>query len=738
MTPILNACAWLMIFIAPFANITSSIAQTYPAGACSLVPSSKTCIDATPCKTDVNGYQVCLAGISPAAGGGNTTASCWQYSYQYSCSGSAVSIDTCTTYANNSACSMTASKCINTSTLTKQCDQWEYTYQCQTQAATTQQQMVCTSSLVDDLSTSHPSNSNNSFIQAALAQEIMNQGGTYTKGGLFFSGVRETCTKGWYGIKDCCKPAPGAQSNSMFAATIYGNAASTVKYLGSAAIDWASPYVFDMMYSNGWSNSFTNCTNGTNLAASGFSLSAYGFTYSTVAPAAGSGLFGANTTWAMGNNGYVTFNPYVFTALVAIAVYQNLSSCTQDEQMLALHKGAGLSAFINEYCSNNNALLGCVVYTSNYCSFNSVLAKIINIQGKTQLGLDVSNCNGVTATQLGQIDFSKIDFSEFSKALTERAKNNSPSSASLKNGYASMVTTKAASQSIPAAAAQVTSPPVVTKKPTPSVEYLVVGGGAGGTGGQSPYLGFIGGGGGGGGFQTGTALAVTAGANYPVTVGLGGVAGGNVTRGGHGGFSQFSSVIAYGGSGDPADASATTASASGGDSWGGVANAGYTNNGGQGAPGGSGSPNGTNNGASGGGGGCGGSGGAGQSTYAVGGLTGLGGTGGAGLSSNITGVAVVYCGGGSGIGQAKQPPATGNGGGGWQLDGTFALDAPANRGGGGAGYDYQQAAGKGGSGIVVIRYPDTFDQATSVTSGAYTHITGFHVYTFTSSGAITF
>jgi hypothetical protein len=47
--------------------------------------------------------------------------------------------------------------------------------------------------------------------------------------------------------------------------------------------------------------------------------------------------------------------------------------------------------------------------------------------------------------------------------------------------------------------------------------------------------------------------------------------------------------------------------------------------------------------------------------------------------------------------------------------------------------------GSGGSGIVIIRYADSFPAASSTTgSPTVTVAGGFRVYTFTSSGSITF
>jgi conjugal transfer mating pair stabilization protein TraN len=420
----------------------SAMAQTYAPGACSLVPGSQTCVDTTPCKTSATGTPVCLAGAAVPTGGVSIPQTCWQYSYQYACA-SITPIDTCSTYKNDPNCQVIGSSCQDTTAATGQCNEWQYTYQCQTQAAQTQQQLVCG---INALTMPTPSNPNNTFPQAAVAQELLNEGGTYLSNGLLFGGVAETCTKGYYGLKNCCKSAPGANPNSVVTQLAFGAAASVVKYAGSAAVDWASPYVYDAMFSaQNYLAGLANSTSvismplGTNYAASGFSFGAYGFTYSTVAPAAVSGISGgtviAGTSTASGGYGVIAFNPYVFAAMVAIAVIQDLMACTTEEQLLSMHKGAGLSTYINEYCSNNVFLLGCMEYTDNFCSFNSVLAEIINIQGKTQLGLNISNCQGITPAQLSQIDFSKVDFKQFTQSLLQNAQNHAPTSTSMSNGY---------------------------------------------------------------------------------------------------------------------------------------------------------------------------------------------------------------------------------------------------------------------------------------------------------------
>jgi conjugal transfer mating pair stabilization protein TraN len=145
---------------------------------------------------------------------------------------------------------------------------------------------------------------------------------------------------------------------------------------------------------------------------------------------------GANSTLATFGKGTasetsITFNPYVFGALVAIQVIQSLRSCSQQEQMLSMHMGANLSAFVKEECTKKIPIIGtCIEWTSTYCSFNSVLARLINMQGKPQLGLNTSNCQGLTVDQISKIDFTKIDFREFTGQMTQQATKNMPSNIS--------------------------------------------------------------------------------------------------------------------------------------------------------------------------------------------------------------------------------------------------------------------------------------------------------------------
>ena len=257
-----------------------------------------------------------------------------------------------------------------------------------------------------------------------------------------------------------------------------------------------------------------------------------------------------------------------------------------------------------------------------------------------------------------------------------------------------------------------------------SVEYLVVaGGGAGGVG--DGYGIGNGGGGGAGGFRTATGFPITTGTPITVTVGGGASQTAYDTQALAGNNSAFGSIIALGGGGGGGTHGqngykflATAGGSGGGGSTGaawGAGTAGQGNHGGGNAPGGTAAI-------------WGGGGGAGAAGNSGSGMTVL--NGGIGVSSSITGTATYYAGGG-GAGFSGTNAAGGGG--------TSGVAGTANTGGGGGqGAGYTDTGLAGGSGIVIIRYADTYPVATSVTGATYTNPTGYRVYKWTSSGSITF
>ena len=471
-------------FTQPLPQVTANGSTQVPinntGNTCTLLPGSKTCADSTPCKTDPTGASICLAGVTPPPGGFNVTQTCWQYSYGFSCQNPTMT-DSCTAYESNPNCKVVGSTCADTITETGVCDDWNYTYQCQTQAAVTSQQLTCSNGITVGPNSqtfnasvlTTPANTNNTFLNAAIASEIANEGQSYAAAGeLMFYGTPENCTKGYFGIKNCCKTAPGAQSNSQIAGLVFANGLQVAKYSGQMLIDTVSPYAYDAMYNLGiWTTAMDTAmvmgqagNVGTSLASGGLTLGAYGLSYvSSGSFVDGSGLFGGNIQIGsdFADGGFLEFNPYILAAEIAVTVITDLMKCSSGEQLLALHRGADLSVFVGESCSQRIPIIGtCIQWTDSFCSFNTILAKIINEQGKPQLGLSVNDCTGLTPAQLSQINFSLIDFSEFTASLKNQATNGTPTNASIKANYTPIM------QATTSGAAQSPKSPVLPTYPT--------------------------------------------------------------------------------------------------------------------------------------------------------------------------------------------------------------------------------------------------------------------------------
>ena len=232
-------------------------------------------------------------------------------------------------------------------------------------------------------------------------------------------------------------------------------------------------------------------------------------------------------------------------------------------------------------------------------------------------------------------------------------------------------------------------------------DVLVVAGGGGG--GSSAA-----GGGGAGGLLYYPSQSLTA-ISYNVAVGAGGTSAIN-TRGGNGVNSTFGSLTSATGGGGGAGNQTSQNPGSNGGSGGGAAIFASNNSPGSASPSGQGNNGGastsTPSGCGGGGGGAGaaggtGSGGDGVSTYSSWGLV-------TSTGENINGT-VWYAGGGGGSRQnssANAAPAGRGGGTAGAITLTNASNSPANTGGGaGGGWDQNSAlGGKGGSGVVIVRY----------------------------------
>ena len=94
----------------------------------------------------------------------------------------------------------------------------------------------------------------------------------------------------------------------------------------------------------------------------------------------------------------------------------NLTSCDADENELRELRDRNRCVMVGTYCAEK---LGgqCIRKKTTFCCYDSKLAKIIQEQGRGQLGLGFGSpknpqCQGLNPEQLSRIDFSKVNFSD--------------------------------------------------------------------------------------------------------------------------------------------------------------------------------------------------------------------------------------------------------------------------------------------------------------------------------------
>ena len=280
-----------------------------------------------------------------------------------------------------------------------------------------------------------------------------------------------------------------------------------------------------------------------------------------------------------------------------------------------------------------------------------------------------------------------------------------------------------------------------------TVEYLVVAGGGGG--GRSAFTtgGASGGGGGAGEYLYKTAQTLTTGGSgYTVTVGYGGNAGVFGVSATNGGNSVFIDTTLGGGYGGTGNNSTYSPGASGGSGGGSGINASTVYAGasstatspGLGNAGGASTSASSAYGAGGGGG---------AGTAGSNGTSSTGGNGGTGVQNSITSTATFYAGGGGGGSFNNNNVGSGGSGVGGNANARAAgSPGTSNTGSGGGGGSYSGSAhtngASGGSGVVILRYPDAYTATKSgslVSSVDSTTVSGYKIETFTSgTGTITF
>nr|MCH9743258.1 conjugal transfer protein TraN [Pseudomonadota bacterium] len=96
--------------------------------------------------------------------------------------------------------------------------------------------------------------------------------------------------------------------------------------------------------------------------------------------------------------------------------YNAALACDEKDYKSTTKTNSKLCYQTGTWCEHKDcSIFGCTCtkFRTGKCCYNSKLSRIINQQGRPQLGLDMRDCGGFTVAQLQALDWSKIDLSEF-------------------------------------------------------------------------------------------------------------------------------------------------------------------------------------------------------------------------------------------------------------------------------------------------------------------------------------
>jgi conjugal transfer mating pair stabilization protein TraN len=360
----------------------------------------------------VKDAEVCIEGPETRSISGYPVyRDCWRTQSQYRCV-SARTNDDCQSLQDR-GCSQVGSDCLE-ATSEGVCMVYEQSWQCKTASGTSStvtscgDRRFCLEGRCFD--TSHAPDPD--FARAVTGLEVQRQTGQYVDPSSLeiFKGYDNRCRKKLFGLVNCCKG--GGTSGSLFSAWALISGAG-----GQALGAVGSSYTYDALFA----------ADAPDLLISGFE-SLFG------AGGGSSALAGVIAGELTVESFITTLVPGPWTLAMLAIQLSGLLSCEEAEQILAMKKDNKLCHSVGSYCSIKVPLIGtCLQTTQTYCCFNSRLARIINEQGRPQVGRSWGaakspSCSGFTVAQLQALDFSRMDLTEFYAEIAPRLPNASQQS----------------------------------------------------------------------------------------------------------------------------------------------------------------------------------------------------------------------------------------------------------------------------------------------------------------------
>lgn len=347
---------------------------------------------------------------------------CWRWERTYICQDPGAAFSDCAEIQADPSCSLARTQCsIDRYTGVPDCGLTTRIFSCRVQEEVSNEVQTCyEQSCVGPMCGREPDAPDTDFAQVIANLEMQRQAGGYLdEQGRIFSGFPERCERRLFGLSNCCRERVQAtQSNN---ASVFATAG--MQFVGETIRNMGSAYVWDGLFGSAV-NLYPEISGFAGGAISrGYAvqaaqpaqLSVYGITASVQTFA------NAGTFWESFSVNW-SFDPTSFAIAVAIQVLTNMAACNQAEQSLALKKGQRLCTFVGSYRQ------GRIFRRSyeGYCCYNSRLARIVQEQGRQQLGRGYGSpqnpdCTGLTPEELEQIDFAQIDLSEFIAEVQSRA-----------------------------------------------------------------------------------------------------------------------------------------------------------------------------------------------------------------------------------------------------------------------------------------------------------------------------
>ena len=104
-----------------------------------------------------------------------------------------------------------------------------------------------------------------------------------------------------------------------------------------------------------------------------------------------------------------------------------LGNCSASERELAEERNAGNTHYLGRYCSKRTFFGVCIRRSRAWCVFGSKLGRILQQQGRRQLGIGWGSCRGLSIAEVETIDFARVDLSEFTQDLMDGSREPSVS-----------------------------------------------------------------------------------------------------------------------------------------------------------------------------------------------------------------------------------------------------------------------------------------------------------------------